>query len=66
MKRDEALRNAIDKGDALIYGAIATAKEGVEETDGPAQEHTKRFLVIEDLLTGYREAILAALDGKAA
>ncbi len=59
------LISAFEEADSLIYAAIATARDGVEDSAGK-NEPVKHFLVIEDLLEQYRKTIYAVIDGKVA
>lgn len=62
-----ALVSAFEAADSYTYAAMATARDGLENSSSASPaDNQKHFLVIEDLLTRYREIIHAAIDGKAA
>jgi hypothetical protein len=56
------LASAIEAADSYLFAAMATARDGMQSPE----QAVKHFLVIEDLLTKYRETIYTAIDGKAA
>ena len=66
MANGKALSAAIDESDCLIYGAMATAYEGMEDSGETQGCHNTRFRVIGDLLAEYRKRISGTLAEKAA
>jgi hypothetical protein len=49
----------------MLTGALAIAREGLDDIDGEAGDHISRLGAIVDLLERYQEATKEAFEGKA-